>query len=90
MLPIERRKEILAMIRNEGSVKAETLANKYKVGVPTIRRDLKYLVENYGISLMYGGAYIEDVGQQETIKELNLLNKQKEHVEEKRIIAKKD
>ena len=53
MLPIERRKKILSAIRREGSVKAEDLAKKYDVGVPTIRRDLKYLagpedVEDYG------------------------------------------
>ena len=43
MLHVERRKEILNKILKEGSVKADALAKKYEVGVPTIRRDLKYL-----------------------------------------------
>ncbi len=88
MLPIERRKEIMAILRREGSVKAEELARHYEVGVPTIRRDLKYLAQNQGVSLMYGGAYIAE-NSQETIKELNIVSKQHEHVEEKRMIAKK-
>lgn len=89
MLHVERRKEILNTILREGSVKADALAQKYAVGVPTIRRDLKYLAEEYGVELTYGGAYCKDSLSSQTTVEMNLAQKQLENLDEKRIIAQK-
>lgn len=89
MLPIERRKEIYEVLKDKGSVKADDLARFYGVGVQTIRRDLKYLASEYGVEMMYGGAYLNDIGTYQTAEELNLMQKRKEHIEEKRIIGQK-
>jgi len=61
MLHIDRRKEILNTIMSKGSVKVASLSQKYGVGEATIRRDLKYLAEEYGITLSYGGAFRKDL-----------------------------
>lgn len=89
MLPIERRKEILNMIIEQGSVKADTLARHYNVGIPTIRRDLKYLSQEHGVSLMYGGAYIEQSSPYQIAEEFNITQKRKDNLPEKQIIAQK-
>ncbi|MQM72241.1 MAG: DeoR/GlpR transcriptional regulator [Eubacteriaceae bacterium] len=89
MLPVERRKEILNTLLEEGTVKVSQLAEKYGVGVPTIRRDLKALEGQCGVQLMYGGAYIDGSIANENAIELQLAQKQVEHIEEKRIIAEK-
>ncbi len=89
MLPIERRKDILNLIMKDGSVKADELAEKYSVGVPTIRRDLKYLAGEYGVELMYGGAYIGESGMGQNIQEISILQKKRANMDEKRVIAQK-
>ena len=89
MLHVERRKEILNKILKEGSVKADALAKKYEVGVPTIRRDLKYLAEEYGIELTYGGAYAKESLASQTTVEMNIAQKKLQNLDEKRIIAQK-
>ncbi|MDO4289338.1 MAG: DeoR/GlpR family DNA-binding transcription regulator [Eubacterium sp.] len=89
MLHVERRKEILNKILKEGSVKADALAKHYKVGVPTIRRDLKYLAAEYGIELTYGGAYAKESMAGQTTVEMNIAQKKLQNLEEKRIIAQK-
>jgi DeoR family fructose operon transcriptional repressor len=89
MKHVERRKAILDTILEKGSVKAEALAREYEVGVPTIRRDLKYLAEEYGIELAYGGAYAKNDLYHSRITELNISQKKMVHLEEKRMIAKK-
>lgn len=89
MLPLERRREILNTIMVKGSVKADALAKQYDVGVPTIRRDLKYLAETTNVELMYGGAFIPEMPNQQNIEEINLIQKQASHLEEKREIATK-
>ncbi|MEG1433175.1 MULTISPECIES: DeoR/GlpR family DNA-binding transcription regulator [Eubacterium] len=86
---LERRKDILNLIMQEGSVKAEELAKRYAVGVPTIRRDLKYLAEEYGIEIAYGGAYRKESLANQHVVELNITQKRMHHLEDKRFIAKK-
>ncbi|MEG0378042.1 MAG: DeoR/GlpR family DNA-binding transcription regulator, partial [Eubacterium sp.] len=89
MLHVERRKEILNIILKEGSVKADVLAKKYDVGVPTIRRDLKYLAEEFGIELAYGGAYAKTHMNNQNIVEMNISQKKMHNLAQKRMIAEK-
>lgn len=89
MLSIERRREILDLLFNTGAVKVAVLAQKYNVGEATIRRDLKYLSEEYGINLTYGGAFVDKNEKYNSIEELNISKKRLECIEEKQIIAKK-
>ncbi len=89
MLPIERRKEILDLLIANGSVKADELARHYDVGVPTIRRDLKYLSAEHGVELMYGGAYLERDVPYQIAEEASITQKRQANLEEKRIIAQK-
>ncbi len=89
MLNIERRKDILDLILKMGSVKVIDLAKKYNVGEATIRRDLKYLAEEYGVNLTYGGAFIKENHNYRHINEINISNKLQAHYEEKHLIARK-
>lgn len=89
MLPIERRKEIMDILIKQGSVKADELAQRYQVGVPTIRRDLKYLSKEYRVNLMYGGAYVDEPSSYQTAEEFSITQKRQAHLPEKRIIAQK-
>lgn len=86
---IMRKKEILNLIVKLGSVKVTTLAQQYGVNEATIRRDLKYLSENNGIHLAYGGAFIDENKTCYSIAEVNLANKRMQNFEEKQIIARK-
>lgn len=56
MLKEERRSEILIELNEKKVVKALELANKYNVGIETIRRDLDYLEQAGKIKKVYGGA----------------------------------
>lgn len=86
---IDRRKEILELIMRNGSAKVSDLAQKFDVGEVTIRRDLKYLVQNYGIQLTYGGAIANDTQIHKSILETELSQKRTQNLEAKRLIAKK-
>ena len=86
---IKRRKDILNLIFKQGSVKVTTLAEQYDVNEATIRRDLKYLSENNGIHLAYGGAFIDESKTCYSIAEINLVKKRMQNFDEKQVIAKK-
>jgi len=75
MLYIDRRKEILSLITQNGSVKVNDLAKKYEVGEATIRRDLKFLSEKYGVELTYGGAFLNEIDNYKQIAEMNINKK---------------
>lgn len=87
MLSIERRKDMLNQILLAGTAKVADLAKLYGINEATVRRDLKYLAENYGVNLTYGGAFVDRPNH--LVTEINLANKRSEHFEEKQIIAKK-
>ncbi|WKY46778.1 DeoR/GlpR family DNA-binding transcription regulator [Eubacteriaceae bacterium ES3] len=89
MLYIDRRKEIFNTILEKGSVKVSNLAQKYEVGEATIRRDLKYLADEYGITLSYGGAYRRENINSHTTIELDIFKKRTQNIEEKQFIAQK-
>jgi DeoR family transcriptional regulator, aga operon transcriptional repressor len=89
MLYIDRRKEILDLIMKDGSVKVSELAKKYDIGEATIRRDLKFLAEQYGVQLTYGGAFLYKSDNYTNITEMNINKKKAQNLEQKKIIAKK-
>lgn len=89
MLHIDRRKEILNTIMSKGSVKVASLSEKYGVGEATIRRDLKYLAAEYGISLSYGGAFRKEKINYQTTTEMDIYKKRSRNIDEKRAIAEK-
>lgn len=88
MLYIDRRKEILDHILKTGSAKVNDLAEKYNVGHVTIRRDLKYLAQNYGIQLTYGGALANSNLVYKSIMDV-LDTRRTQNLEAKRIVAQK-
>jgi DeoR family fructose operon transcriptional repressor len=51
----ERHKEILALLREEGTVRIATLAKTFAVTTETARRDLDELAVRGAIMRMYGG-----------------------------------
>ncbi|MDD4692019.1 DeoR/GlpR family DNA-binding transcription regulator [Eubacterium aggregans] len=88
MLYIERRKEILAMLVQSGSVKVTDLVDLFDVDATTIRRDLKELSKDHAINIVYGGAYYQREPTHGVV-EINPIQKRTIHYEEKKIIAKK-
>lgn len=89
MKHIDRRKEILNLILTQRSVKVADLSESYNVGEATIRRDLKYLSQEYGITLTYGGAYTKEKITYHTTPEMDIYIKRAQNIEKKRMIAKK-
>ena len=59
MLAIERREDIMSLIRAEKSVRVNELALKYHVTEETIRRDLDKLDKAGKVKKTYGGAVLE-------------------------------
>ena len=93
MLSVDRQKEILDQLFRVGSVKVSQLSQKYGVREETIRRDLKALAGKWYITLVYGGACINNSGTTPNIhngvKELALTAKRNTNYEAKQVIAKK-
>ena len=56
MKPHERQPQIEALIRREGEVSVEMLAQRFDVSTETIRRDLGILAERGRIQKVHGGA----------------------------------
>jgi DeoR family fructose operon transcriptional repressor len=88
MLYVERREEILEILIKTGSVKVGDLVELFNVDATTIRRDLKELSKKHDINVVYGGAYYKKE-MTKGIVEINPIQKRTEHLEEKKIIAKK-
>lgn len=59
MLAIERREDIMSLIRADKSVRVSELALKYHVTEETIRRDLDKLDKEGKVKKTYGGAVLE-------------------------------
>ncbi|HYG58877.1 MAG TPA: DeoR/GlpR family DNA-binding transcription regulator [Symbiobacteriaceae bacterium] len=89
MLPIERRQRIMDLLQAEGVVAGAELAERFGVNVATIRRDLKYLAEHYGVQVTYGGASLGADNATPVQVELNLREKEVTDLEAKRFIAQK-
>lgn len=61
MLAIERRQDIMALIRRKKSVRVHDLAIQYDVTEETIRRDLDKLDKEGKVTKTYGGAVLENL-----------------------------
>jgi DeoR/GlpR family transcriptional regulator of sugar metabolism len=86
---LDRRKLILEQLESEGSVSVNELTARFAVGSATIRRDLKFLSENYGVSVSYGGAYLRKRMMSQSVIESSLSNRQQLNLSEKKTIAQK-
>jgi DeoR/GlpR family transcriptional regulator of sugar metabolism len=65
MLPIQRQKKILELIRDSGSVSVSILSEMFSVSEETIRRDLQKMENDDLLTRAYGGAFLSDVVRQD-------------------------
>ena len=80
----ERHKEILALLREEGTVRIATLAKTFAVTTETARRDLDELAVRGAIMRMYGGGAARSL-----IDEPALGDRVRTHAVERAAIARK-
>lgn len=88
MLAEERRKKIIEELKEEKVIRAAELAEKYKVGVETIRRDFDALEKQGSLKKIYGGATLPEKEKHE-VKELDYTTRMNSEILEKMEIAKK-
>lgn len=86
MLAEERREKILKELEISKVLKVLDLAEKYQVGVETIRRDFDALEKQGNLKKIYGGATLPE---KKEIKELDFNTRMTTEVSEKVEIAKK-
>jgi len=84
MIPATRQKQILNIIRKEGTVQVSQLSKKFDVSELTVRRDLDELSKEGLIERKFGGAILV---KNET-KETKFSQKAKEYSKEKEAIGK--
>mgnify|MGYP005796366693 FL=1 len=84
LMPVERRKKVLEMVQELGSVSVNELSVHFNVSEETIRRDLQQLENESRLSRAYGGAYLGDTVGQDVPFSLRKDTKKKE----KEIIAR--
>lgn len=85
MQPTERRKEILNLLKQNGKVEINELANQMNVSPMTIRRDLSLLEEEKQVLRVSGGAVLA----KPLITETPFTTKEGIRSEQKKLIAKK-
>jgi DeoR family transcriptional regulator, fructose operon transcriptional repressor len=83
MLPTQRRRAILAQVREQAAVSAEDLSRQFAVSVETIRRDLRSLQHTGLLERVYGGA-ARPLGRS---SEGSFAARSTRHIERKRAIA---
>lgn len=83
MLAIERRSEIMNIIKRDRSVRVNKLSEKFEVTEETIRRDLDKLDKEGKLKKTYGGAVLEDYVSEES----SFSDRLKVNMEEKKLIA---
>ena len=81
---IQRRKDILNLIREDGHAKVQKLAKIFNVSEVTIRQDLEILEQMGYVQREHGGAFLKDVG--DFAKTGKLFNQT--HMEEKQEIER--
>ncbi len=89
MLSVERRQEIMEMLKQKGSVKVSDLVEQYQVGKETIRRDLKALAKEENVEVVYGGAHLTRMLTGTPIREENIVKKREVNAYQKRMIAQR-
>lgn len=83
MSTVERREAIVRLVRDQGLVRVEDLAERFKVSSVTIRNDLNYL-DNKGLLLRsHGGAMALD----EAVKEMPFADKGSVNITQKAAIG---
>ncbi len=85
MLAIERRQEIMRLIRRDKSVRVHELAGRFEVTEETIRRDLDKLDKEGKVKKTYGGAILEEPVSDDP----SFMDRQKVNMDEKKLIAKR-
>lgn len=88
MLAEERRKKIIEELKEVKVIKAAELAEKYEVGVETIRRDFDALEKQGNLKKIYGGATLPEKEKQER-KDFNYSTRMNSEILEKMEIARK-
>ena len=83
MLAIERRNQILSILREEKRVVVSEIAKKFDVSEETIRRDLDKLEKEGQVVKTYGGAVLNE----NTFSDLPFIIRKNKNVERKRKIA---
>jgi len=84
MLPGERRKHILSLIKGNQSVKVAELSNLLYINEATIRRDLNLLEKEGYIKRIYGGAVLSTGPD----SEVPFAYRKEQYTSEKKTIAK--
>lgn len=84
MLALERRQDIIRILKKEKSVKVTNLSNRYNVTEETIRRDLEKLEKEGIATRTYGGAILD----KNVSDDPPLLVRSKENTANKQSIAK--
>ena len=82
----DRRRQISAMVKQQGSVQVASLVEMFTVSAQTIRKDLKYLSDRGVAARAYGGAISTDVVGLST--EAALESKRTSRIAEKERIGK--
>ncbi|MHB1405834.1 MAG: DeoR/GlpR family DNA-binding transcription regulator [Desulfitobacteriaceae bacterium] len=85
MLAEDRRKKIIGLLDESGSVRVAQLSNLFKVTEETIRRDLEQLEKDGYLSRTHGGAIKNSLDQQETAFSIRNMR----NPEEKKLIGNK-
>lgn len=85
MLAEDRRKKIIVLLDESGSVRVAQLSNLFKVTEETIRRDLEQLEKDGYLSRTHGGAIKNSLDQQETAFSIRNMR----NPEEKKLIGNK-
>lgn len=82
--PAERRKQILSLLAQQGSLSVAEIVARFSVSEATARRDLETLATSAKIERVYGGATLI----QQAPPELPVLQRQSEQADEKRRIGR--
>ena len=87
MLPEDRRKKILDLLKEKDNIPIEELSKVFKISIPTIYRDLEILESENNIRKFYGGIkLVEDFKFEHNFyKRLKINKKQKEAIARKAV-----
>jgi DeoR/GlpR family transcriptional regulator of sugar metabolism len=83
VFPIERRHQILELLRRDGKVVARDLARDLNVSIDTVRRDLNHLVHEGFVQRVHGGAVLASPPVE------SVLSRQGRNIEQKQAAARK-
>jgi DeoR/GlpR family transcriptional regulator of sugar metabolism len=83
IFPVERRQQILELLKRDGKVVARDLAKELDVSIDTVRRDLNHLVQEGFVQRVHGGAMLASPPVEP------ILVRQGRNLEEKQAAAKK-